>query len=781
MVVLDKPPVKLLHILQSTPPHRLDLGSSDPGVSAGRRVGTPGSKSGMKALGVLLGLAAALASAKPGLAGELLELSLEELMSLQIRPAGSLTTSSARLGPSTVTTITQEDIQASGARSLNELLDIYVPNLQMIRHHWEARHLGLRGIINDREEKYLLVVNGRVMNERTHYGVLGERDLPLLGDIHHIDVVRGPGSATYGAGAVSMVVDIVTDTAQTFTGTELTGRLGAVEEFQSAEIKHGRRFGEDSGLLLYVGIDHYRGADQDDAPLVYGVDFDDFWGTPVSGGQSFGQPINRDGESYQNRYRLKAHAQYTGGGWNLWARYTRGGEQFEFAQDNLARAPHGWLDEWAVTQYPSYESLHQPGTGYQQMTVDASHRKPLSDHLTITTTFGFNRFDYERASFDSPVNPYWNLNHREEAYLARILANWTPSDRHQVAIGAEWSHERFGLRNPDAPGERAVLAPYVQPPYNGISPQWDTDTRSLFGEHQWKIDERWTHFTSVRLDKNTYTDWLFSPRLTTVYAPDDMNTWKLMLAKSLRMTFAEEMRWQWEHGKQTSSPEELKSAELRYERQQSPNLLLAGSVFYHDLDVIAWDSGEYGVEFDSGTTQVGTLQQWGAELELRYKKKPWRVLLSHGYTKLLNFERNQDADTVLTAEPYGYGDDLANWSNHVTKLVVGYDLDDRWRLDGSARVYWGYPGAEDFARFVTDNQSPIAIAPGYDDPYGPSAFVNLGLQYKAADHLTVRVDSYNLLGWFDDTLNKRLYGFNSYGDYRVQAPAFGISVRYLFK
>lgn len=734
----------------------------------------------IKIFRIFLGLAAATL-VEAAMSAELLELSLEELMNLHIIPAGSLTPSSARLGPSTVTVITQDDIRAGGARSLNELLDIYVPNLQMIQHHWEARHLGLRGIINDREEKYLLVINGRVMNERTHYGVLGERDLPLLGDIHHINVVRGPGSATYGAGAVSMVIDIVTDTARTFEGTELIGRMGAVEEFYSAEIKHGRRFNDDSGLLLYVGVDRYHGADQDDAPLVYGVDFNDFWGTPVRGGHPFEQPINRDGASYRDRYRLKAHAHYTGGGWDIWARYARGGEQFPFAQDNLARAPYGWLDEWARADYPSYGSFQQPGVGYQQLTLNADHRKALSDHLNITTTLGFSRFDYERTSFDSAVNPYWNLNHREETYLARILASWTLSDQHQIAVGGEWSHERFGLKNPDSPGDQAVLAPYVQPPYNEVSPQWDTDTFSLFGEHQWKINERWTQFTSVRLDKNTYTDGLFSPRLTTVYASDDINVWKLMLAKSLRMTFAEEMRWQWEHGQKVSPPEELKSAELRYERRQTPNLLLAGSVFYHDLDVIAWDSGEYGVEFDSGTQQVGTMQQWGVELELQYKKKPWRAVLSHGYTKLLNFQRNSDANTVLTAEPYGYGDDLANWSNHITKLVVGYDLNDRWRLDGSARIYWGFPGAKDFAQFVTDAQAPIAIAPGYDDPYGPSVFLNLGLHYKATDHLTVRLDGYNLLGWFDDKLNKRLYGFNSYGDYRVETPALGLSVYYRFR
>ncbi|MGA2070399.1 MAG: Plug domain-containing protein [Sedimentisphaerales bacterium] len=65
-----------------------------------------------------------------------------------------------------VTTVTAEQIKASGARSLFELLDIYVPNLQVIRHHWESDHIGLRGIINDRDDKYLLLVNGKVINER---------------------------------------------------------------------------------------------------------------------------------------------------------------------------------------------------------------------------------------------------------------------------------------------------------------------------------------------------------------------------------------------------------------------------------------------------------------------------------------------------------------------------------------------------------------------------------------------------------------------------------------
>ena len=153
---------------------------------------------------------------------DIYEMSIDELMEVEIETPATLTKTKPRLVPSAVTTITQEDIWSSNARSLYELLDIYVPNLQWMRHHWEADVMGLRGIISDRNDKYLLLVNGRVINDHTHFGALSERDLVLLKDIDHIDIIRGPGSALYGPGAESMVINIITHSAQTFEGTDIT-------------------------------------------------------------------------------------------------------------------------------------------------------------------------------------------------------------------------------------------------------------------------------------------------------------------------------------------------------------------------------------------------------------------------------------------------------------------------------------------------------------------------------------------------------------------------------
>jgi len=130
---------------------------------------------------------------------------------------------------------------------------------------------------------------------------------------------------------------------------------------------------------------------------------------------------------------------------------------------------------------------------------------------------------------------------------------------------------------------------------------------------------------------------------------------------------------------------------------------------------------------------------------------------------------------------------LANWSNHITKLTGRYDLTDQLSVDGSLRLYWGYPGAEEYAKWTHDVQEADQgyywrYRRGYTKPFGTSAFLNLGLDYKPRDNLTIRVDGYNLLGLFDIDLNKRLFRYSDWtpADYRCAAPAIGVSITYKF-
>jgi hypothetical protein len=266
-----------------------------------------------------------------------------------------------------------------------------------------------------------------------------------------------------------------------------------------------------------------------------------------------------------------------------------------------------------------------------------------------------------------------------------------------------------------------------------------------------------------------------------MHTPNKQDVWKFTAGRSQRMTFAEQMKHRWDLAHEKSDADQMDHLKWRFEHQCSADTWLALTSYYYDMQVIAWDAGAgYGRLNYGGTTNIGNCQQGGFEVEFTYQREQTKVMLSHGYTKLIDFQNNPGVTNIMTAKPFGYGDDLANWSNHITKLVLNYSLDDQWTLSGNGRIYWGFPGARDYASYLTDKNSPYSREPGYDKPYGPSIFVGLGLQYQPSKNLTFRLNGHDLVGLIDKKYNKTLYGFNSFGDYRSSAPAVSLAIQSTF-
>ena len=132
----------------------------------------------------------------------------------------------------------------------------------------------------------------------------------------------------------------------------------------------------------------------------------------------------------------------------------------------------------------------------------------------------------------------------------------------------------------------------------------------------------------------------------------------------------------------------------------------------------------------------------------------------------------------LSAHAYGYGHDLQRWANHITKITGQYKLDEQWTLDGSLRIYWGFPGLKDYAKYNADLSGYQLM---WERAYRGSYFLDLGLQYQQSDNLTFRLDGYNLLAIFNKDFNKRPYGGEGYTDFRSHAPAVGLYAVYKTK
>lgn len=113
------------------------------------------------------------------------------------------------LAPSSITIITAEEIALSGASSIPDLLR-RVPGMDVMQPSAGQPEISVRGFNRRLSNKVLVLIDGR----STYADYLGATiwgTLPVaLTDIERIEVIRGVGSALYGAGAFAGVVNIIT-------------------------------------------------------------------------------------------------------------------------------------------------------------------------------------------------------------------------------------------------------------------------------------------------------------------------------------------------------------------------------------------------------------------------------------------------------------------------------------------------------------------------------------------------------------------------------------------
>ncbi len=690
------------------------------------------------------------------------DLSLEQLVNVEVTPAASLTPVDLRRVPVDVTELDGRDINQSGARSLNQLLEDYVPNEQFILHHTPQGDVGFRGIISDTDNTYLYRVNGVTLNNRMVLGADVERDLPLLGDLYSVGVVRGPASATDGAGALVGVIDVKTYTGLTFTGADLNVRQGLVDQYTAAEARYGQKFNDTSGLFMYFGVADVQGASD---TYYIGHSYPAANGLPPNvAGQPNSGPLSSLNAPAFGQPWYKALVDYVNGPWEFWGRFVQDGGQAPPTRSIYTKT------------IPAGETLDQWVTGREILndvyTAAGRFKKDLSPtwNLELLQSDECWEFKDQRAGTDSfPPRPT-RLAYEDQAF-SRAIARWDPVDWQSLAFGTEYSHVWYH----DPPYSDALDSSPVVSNRN-----WQSDTISLLAEDQWRIGQQWTSFLSFRADKDTFTPWMLSPRATVVYTPTERDTFKAIAGQAVRSAVEEQLWGQWERDHTLTKPETLRSYELEYDRKLTGQWSASIDSFYEDWDAIGWSSTMLQ------QVSLGDFQMAGGEFVLTFSNRTTRLTLSEGVTKLVHASVPSSlgpAGQGITSAPYGYGDDLAEWSPSITKIVALHDVGKKWTLSSSVVYYSGFPGAQSYADYNASLSKPASGAPlsdpGYTTPYGPNLYVNVGVEFRPSDHWTFRVDGYNLDELADTTLAKRNYYFRL-SEFSVEPASVAFSARYRF-
>lgn len=224
--------------------------------------------------------------------------------------------------PAIASVITSQDMTAMGATDLDQALKS-IPGLHVSLNNIAQNPIySFRGISTINNPQVLMLVNG-IPITNVFWGDRSQiwGGMPLE-NVARIEVIRGPGSALYGADAFSGVINVITKTATDIKGTQYGVRAGSFNT-GDAWIQHGGKLGAlNAALYLRAGnTDGHRQIIQQDAQSAWDTCFSTGLGCPAIPGY---KPISLAPGSLNNeRKAIDARADLALEAWRLRAAYQR--------------------------------------------------------------------------------------------------------------------------------------------------------------------------------------------------------------------------------------------------------------------------------------------------------------------------------------------------------------------------------------------------------------------------------------------------------------------------
>jgi len=320
---------------------------------------------------------------------------LEELINSLIA-AASRHPLSARESPSIVTLITEEEIRNTGARDLIDVLRL-VPGFDFGVDVEGVVGIGTRGLWAH-EGKILLLIDGQEMNDPL-YGINAFGNHFSVDHIKRIEVIRGPGSATYGGCAEYGVINVITKSGNDLNGisvSALAGQMASAAGRRNFSLSAGKQ-SKDLQFTLGAFIGKTNQSDRN---------YTDF----------FGNTYNMAGNSDQNPTCLNAGLSYK----NLSARWI--------------------LDQYHTTERDEYDTItskpHPIDYTSRFLELKYSARMGKKNELTITPKFNVKRqTPWETVWDDDSIAPDYSKTALR--YTGNITASYNLTRKINFIGGGE--------------------------------------------------------------------------------------------------------------------------------------------------------------------------------------------------------------------------------------------------------------------------------------------------------------------------------------------------------
>ena len=609
-------------------------------------------------------------------ANTLLSLSLAQILELSVSVA---TDSEVPLNkaPSSATVITAADIQAMGARSVYEILE-RVPGVHVAPSQTSRLDpiVSIRGIQTGVNAQVLFLVNG------VRYSGLANGSKPLYFDIEpnlirRIEVIRGPGSAVYGADAFAGVINIITKTADDIEGFNVGGRAGNFENRDFWAQVGTTANGWHASLSLaysHSGTDEDRIIDQDLQTLFDGA------GPGVSLAPG---PIVDDRESIE----LFANVHNKNWNANFWTLHgtnsvgvgaaqaldPEGDDNGEVYGGDLTYDTADLQDDWnfrVKTSYYYYKSSAQLNL------LPAGTQVPIGadGNLDLTNPVGVTRFT--EGLIGNPGGTRENISIEAVGFYT----GWS-GHRMRYAIGFEDQSLETSEAKNFGPGVLDGTQDEVGGTLTDVTGSefifLDDTSRELFFaslQDEWQISEGVSLVAGVRYDEYSDFGSTTNPRLALVWENTHSSTIKLQYGSAFRAPSFAELGFRNNPvtlGNPDLAPEEIDTLEVSYSYHFHSDLQTSFNLFAYEaeglIDYVS-DEGQSTQTSQNARDQEAYGFEWGFDWQAS------EALLVHADFSWVDAE-DSDTGEAISDIPGQQFTVAANW--HITEQWFSY-LSGNW-------------------------------------------------------------------------------------------------------
>ena len=530
--------------------------------------------------------------------------------------------------PAVATVITAKDIKEMGATDIDEALET-VPGLHVSRRARQNLPIyTFRGVFDQNNPQVLVLVNGISINNL----FVGDRSqvwggMPVEA-ISRIEVIRGPGSAVYGADAFAGVINIITKEAAEIDGFELGSRVGSFDTRDAWALYGGEVGGFDVAFSAeFRDTDGHDENISSDAATIQGTSLAP--GSINTGTQNFDTRLSITKNDWKFRVGLQQRQDFETGAGVAEALDPNG--EFESDRWNADLTYHNpvFRNDLGVTAQISFFNTSQE----------------VSEDILLFPPGSF---------LPGPVGPFpngiiGNPEVWERHWRYNLTGVFTGISKHTIRSGIGYTHQEIYKVEDESnfsPLNFGVLTDVSDTPF-AFLPEKHRNNSFAFVQDVWQISNDWELTAGLRYDDyNDFGD-TWNPRVALVWAARHDLTAKLLYGEAFRAPSFAEFRNQNNPvalGNDELDPEEMETLELAFDYRPKDNLKLGLNLFRYEWDDIIRFNDIGGGAFQAAN--VGEQKGYGFEFEF-----DWKV--SRALNILGNFA-HQDSEDETTNKDAGH-------------------------------------------------------------------------------------------------------------------------------